>query len=558
MLLNIHVKNMALIEEADIDFTEGLNILTGETGAGKSILIGSINVALGSQGFKGFARDEAGSALVELVFSVENDQVREALKELDVPLESDEIIISRRLSHGRSISKINGETVPLTMVKKAAELLIDIHGQHEHQALLHQKNHLKILDEYAKETVEKEKDEVARLYSQYEECQRKLKETDLDGQSRAKEMDFLQFEINEIEEAALKTGEDGELEAEYRRLVNGQKITEALTEAYDQTGSQVDGASEKIGRALRGLISVSDFDETLKELTGQLGELDDLLNDFNREVKDYLESLSFDETNFSKVEERLNLINRLKGKYGKTIEEILEYRKEKEERLQRLCDYENYRSTLQRESQEIFRELTESCARVSRLRKEAAVHLKEEITAVLLDLNFLDVKFDIGFQEKQPSQDGFDEIGFLISMNPGQPLRPLQEVASGGELSRVMLAIKTVLADKDAVDAMIFDEIDVGISGRTAQKVSEKLAMISRSRQVLCITHLPQIASMADSHYVIEKKILDGTTKTSVRKLDEEESVRELARILGGAEITETVLKSAREMKELALSTKKY
>lgn len=558
MLLNIHVKNMALIEEADIDFTEGLNILTGETGAGKSILIGSINVALGSQGFKGFARDEAGSALVELVFSVENDQVREALKELDVPLESDEIIISRRLSHGRSISKINGETVPLTMVKKAAELLIDIHGQHEHQALLHQKNHLKILDEYAKETVEKEKDEVARLYSQYEECQRKLKETDLDGQGRAKEMDFLQFEINEIEEAALKTGEDGELEAEYRRLVNGQKITEALTEAYDQTGSQVDGASEKIGRALRGLISVSDFDETLKELTGQLGELDDLLNDFNREVKDYLESLSFDETNFSKVEERLNLINRLKGKYGKTIEEILEYRKEKEERLQRLCDYENYRSTLQRESQEIFRELTESCARVSRLRKEAAVHLKEEITAVLLDLNFLDVKFDIGFQEKQPSQDGFDEIGFLISMNPGQPLRPLQEVASGGELSRVMLAIKTVLADKDAVDAMIFDEIDVGISGRTAQKVSEKLAMISRSRQVLCITHLPQIASMADSHYVIEKKILDGTTKTSVRKLDEEESVRELARILGGAEITETVLKSAREMKELALSTKKY
>lgn len=558
MLLNIHVKNMALIEEADIDFTEGLNILTGETGAGKSILIGSINVALGSQGFKGFARDEAGSALVELVFSVENDQVREALKELDVPLESDEIIISRRLSHGRSISKINGETVPLTMVKKAAELLIDIHGQHEHQALLHQKNHLKILDEYAKETVEKEKDEVARLYSQYEECQRKLKETDLDSQSRAKEMDFLQFEINEIEEAALKTGEDGELEAEYRRLVNGQKITEALTEAYDQTGSQVDGASEKIGRALRGLISVSDFDETLKELTGQLGELDDLLNDFNREVKDYLESLSFDETNFSKVEERLNLINRLKGKYGKTIEEILEYRKEKEERLQRLCDYENYRSTLQRESQEIFRELTESCARVSRLRKEAAVHLKEEITAVLLDLNFLDVKFDIGFQEKQPSQDGFDEIGFLISMNPGQPLRPLQEVASGGELSRVMLAIKTVLADKGAVDAMIFDEIDVGISGRTAQKVSEKLAMISRSRQVLCITHLPQIASMADSHYVIEKKILDGTTKTSVRKLDEEESVRELARILGGAEITETVLKSAREMKELALSTKKY
>lgn len=558
MLLNIHVKNMALIEEADIDFTEGLNILTGETGAGKSILIGSINVALGSQGFKGFARDEAGSALVELVFSVENDQVREALKELDVPLESDEIIISRRLSHGRSISKINGETVPLTMVKKAAELLIDIHGQHEHQALLHQKNHLKILDEYAKETVEKEKDEVARLYSQYEECQRKLKEMDLDGQSRAKEMDFLQFEINEIEEAALKTGEDGDLEAEYRRLVNGQKITEALTEAYDQTGSQMDGASEKIGRALRGLISVSDFDETLKELTGQLGELDDLLNDFNREVKDYLDSLSFDETNFSKVEERLNLINRLKGKYGKTIEEILEYRKEKEERLQRLCDYENYRSTLQRESQEIFRELTESCARVSRLRKEAAVHLKEEITAVLLDLNFLDVKFDIGFQEKQPSQDGFDEIGFLISMNPGQPLRPLQEVASGGELSRVMLAIKTVLADKDAVDAMIFDEIDVGISGRTAQKVSEKLAMISRSRQVLCITHLPQIASMADSHYVIEKKILDGTTKTSVRKLDEEESVRELARILGGAEITETVLKSAREMKELALSTKKY
>ncbi|MCI5860563.1 MAG: DNA repair protein RecN [Blautia sp.] len=558
MLLNIHVKNMALIDEADIDLTEGLNILTGETGAGKSIIIGSVNVALGLAGFKGFAREDAAFALAELVFSVDNEKQRKALEKLDLSLEDDQIIISRRLVNGRSVSKVNGETVPVSLVRQVSEILIDIHGQHEHQALLHQKNHLAILDAFAGEVLSGPAGEVRTLYREYDALDKKLKETDLSETARAKEMDFLAFEVGEIEDAAMKPGEDEVLEQAYRRQVNSQRIMEGVTEAETLTGSDFGGAAELVSRAYRSLSTASAYDEKLESITAELADIDNLLNDFHRELKDYQESISFDAESFQQTEDRLNLLNHLKAKYGGSIEKVLSYKKEKEERLEELAHYEAYRQRLKKELEQKKTELLKACGKVSEIRKQAAELLAGKITAVLQDLNFLDVQFSIDFQETAPGPEGFDEICFLISMNPGQPLQPLQKVASGGELSRVMLAIKTVLADKDAVGTMIFDEIDVGISGRTAQKVSEKMAVIARSRQVICITHLAQIASMADTHFCIEKKLVGQEAKTFIRRLSDEESIEELARILGGAEITKTVRQSAREMKELAVCTKKY
>lgn len=558
MLLNIHVKNMALIDEADIDLTEGLNILTGETGAGKSIIIGSVNVALGLAGFKGFAREDAAFALAELVFSVDNEKQRKALEKLDLSLEDDQIIISRRLVNGRSVSKVNGETVPVSLVRQVSEILIDIHGQHEHQALLHQKNHLAILDAFAGEVLSGPAGEVRTLYREYDALDKKLKETDLSETARAKEMDFLAFEVGEIEDAAMKPGEDEALEQAYRRQVNSQRIMEGVTEAETLTGSDFGGAAELVSRAYRSLSTASAYDEKLESITAELADIDNLLNDFHRELKDYQESISFDAESFQQTEDRLNLLNHLKAKYGGSIEKVLSYKKEKEERLEELAHYEAYRQRLKKELEQKKTELLKACGKVSEIRKQAAELLAGKITAVLQDLNFLDVQFSIDFQETAPEPEGFDEICFLISMNPGQPLQPLQKVASGGELSRVMLAIKTVLADKDAVGTMIFDEIDVGISGRTAQKVSEKMAVIARSRQVICITHLAQIASMADTHFCIEKKLVGQEAKTFIRRLSDEESIEELARILGGAEITKTVRQSAREMKELAVCTKKY
>ena len=559
MLLNLHVKNMALIQELEIDFGKGLNILTGETGAGKSILIGSINVALGMQSFKGFAREDANAALVELVFSVDREELRQKIEAMDIPVEDGQLILSRRLMNGRSISKVNGETVPVSLIRELASLLIDIHGQHEHQSLLYKKNHLQILDEFAKKELEHLKESGILLYSTYASAKKKLEEASMDEAARKKELDFLQFEIEEIEGAALKVGEDEELETRYRKMANARKIVEQAGSAYEMISGRADGAADLISASLQKLMSVSTYDEELESISGQLGEIESLVADFSRELSSYIDRLSFDDYEFKQAEERLDTLNRLKDKYGHTIAEVLQYKKEKEIRVQELQDYDAYLAGLEKEYKRSEKELLENAEKMSEIRKRYAAQLSERIRDELRDLNFLDTHFEVFLEQSASlSANGFDEACFMMSMNPGAPLRPLGDVASGGELSRIMLAIKTVLADKDQTDTLIFDEIDVGISGRTAQKVSEKMAVIAGSRQILCITHLAQIASMADQHYLIEKSVQNQRTVTEIRELDREESVEELARILGGAQITETTLQSAREMKEMADTAKKY
>ena len=556
MLVNIQVKNMALIKEADIALGNGLNILSGETGAGKSILLGAIAVALGLQGFKGFAREGAEYALSELVFTVEKEEQRSALEAMEIPMEEDEVIISRRLSKGRATSKINGETVPVSLVKKVGALLIDIHGQHENQALLYIRKHLELLDDFAKENLGNIREEYQKSYHEYGELKKELEQAQLDNAARAKEMDFLSFEIGEIEEASLQKGEDESLEEDYKKLANGREILEAVTEAYQLCGT--DGASDSTGRALRSLASVAEYDSSLKALYGQLMDVDNLLNDFSREVSSYAQELDVDEETLHSTEERLDLINRLKTKYGNTIEAILEYKEEKKKRFQVLEHYEEYLAELESRFAACRKKLDEQAEALTRIRKEAAVQFSEQVCQALQELNFLDVRFELEFRRLEDyTASGLDEVCFMISTNPGQPLRPVQDTASGGELSRIMLAVKSIMADQEKVETLIFDEIDSGISGRTAQKVSEKLAVIAGTHQVICITHLAQIAAMADVHFMIEKNIVGKETQTSIRQLNEKESIEELARILGGAEITQTVLDGAKEMKELAKASKK-
>lgn len=558
MLHNLYVKNLALIDEIEVEFQKGLNILTGETGAGKSIILGSINLALGGRYSADMLRDGAEYGYVELTFLVENEAQAELLKEKDVFLDEGAVTLSRKLMEKRSVSKVNGETVSNAFLKEIAAILIDIHGQHEHQSLLYKKNHLMILDAFAKERIQDIKEKVADSYRIYKKYKEEFETANLDEKERNKEIGFLEYEIQEIQSANLSSGEDEILEEQYRRMVHGKKIAENLNEAYSYTsGMARESASESLSRAVRCLQEAAEYDAQAETLYCQLSEIDSLLNDFNRELSQYSDSFEFSEQDFYEVETRLNEINHLKSKYGNSVEEILAYCGIQEEKLRKLQDYDSYLAELQENLQTVEKQLDAYSRELSRLRREEASVLVSAIKDGLLDLNFLDVQFEMVFSELEYfTANGIDEPEFRISMNPGEPVRALGEVASGGELSRIMLAIKTVLAEKDQIETLIFDEIDVGISGRTAQKVSEKMAVIGKNHQVICITHLAQIAAMADSHYVIEKKVVDGKTRTNIALLDKGAEIGELARILGGAEITETVMQSAAEMKALAERTK--
>lgn len=560
MLQSLHVKNLALMEETEVEFGRGLNILTGETGAGKSLLIGSVNLALGAKFEKDMLRKGADSALVELVFYADDEKVRQKLEEMDI--EADEggcVIISRKMQVGKSICKINGETVTAKQVKELAETLIDIHGQHEHQSLLQKKKHMEILDAYCGEAYEIVAKEVAKEYRICKELEHRIEEESMDEAAKAKEQALAEFELQEIEEARLVIGEDEELEARYRLMINGKKIAENLAESYQYTGSDSpEGAGGSLSRALRALRSVSMYDERLAQLEEQLDQVDSLLADYNRDAAEYIRDSEFDEEDFRKVEERLNTLNHLKGKYGNTIEAVLSYGESRQRLLDKLADYDAYMKGLADELAAEKEKLEAVCAQLSELRRKNALLLETQLKDALVHLNFLTVLFEISVESgRQITAKGWDDVEFLISTNPGEAVRPLSQVASGGELSRIMLAIKTVLAGRDQIDTLIFDEIDTGISGKTAWRVSEQLDTAAHAHQVICITHLPQIAAMADHHFVIEKSSTEGNTITDIRSLNEQESLGELARLLGSDTLTAAALSNAGQMREQALEHKK-
>ena len=556
MLQNLHVKNLALINETEVEFKEGLNILSGETGAGKSIIIGSINLALGEKVQKEMLRDNADTALVELVFYVEDPATLEAIRALDIDVEDETVILSRKITSGRAIARINGEAVSASKMKEVAALLIDIHGQHEHQSLLSKRKHLEILDLFAKDQFKDRKEKLATCYHEYKKLLEELDRSDSDTEDRARELSFLEYEVKEIEDANLTIGEDEELEEQFRKYSNGKKILDAISAAHAATSEDDESASERISRALREIGSVSRYDKRVEELEEQLTEIDNLLSDFNHEISSYLSEEEFDDETYFDIEKRLDLINHLKSKYGNSVEDILKSYEEKCQRISVLKDYDEYLNQLLSKINKKKKELTELSDEVSSIRKAESTKLTESIRAALMDLNFLDVSFSMEFKKIDFTENGTDEVEFMISTNPGEPEKPLGKVASGGELSRIMLAIKTVLAENDHIETLIFDEIDSGISGRTAQMVSEKMNELGRSHQIICITHLPQIAAMADTHFLIEKSVENATTVSRIHELSDEESVQELARMLGGVEITDTVIENAREMKKMAYMKK--
>lgn len=545
MLLELHVKDIALIREATVEFKNGLNIMTGETGAGKSVIIGSCMLALGGKARPDIVRDGAESAYVELVFSVEKES-ESYFRDLGIDPEDGIIVMSRKIAAGRSVSRINGETVSLKTLRDAAARLIDIYGQNEYHTLMDTENHLTILDAFLGSTVAAEKADVKAAYDRYCNAEKVLASFDLDEEKKAREIELAEYEIAEIEEAGLVPGEEEELAAEYKKLNNSRNIIEYMDRAYGAL------TADAAGEALSMLESAMRYDPELSGIRDELYDAQTILSDALREISSYVSSCDLSEEKLRETEKRLDLIRTLETKYGKTVDDVIGYGKKKEERLGLLRDYDENRKTAEAELAKAREELCGACGRLSEKRKEGALILCAKIRSELLELGFDSVTMELSFTEKEPQENGADRVCFLTALNPGEKAKPLSEVASGGELSRVMLSIKTVLAKTDQIPTLIFDEIDAGISGRTAQKVAEKLAIISTDHQVICITHLPQIAAMADTHYLISKEELDGRNVTGIRELSGEEPVKELSRLLGGAEITESVMENAAEMKALA------
>ncbi len=562
MLLNMHIKNLALINEIDINFNEGLNILTGETGAGKSIIIGSLGICLGGKFSKELLRDESKDGLVELMFSVDNEDVKAELNSLEVyPDEEDIILVSRRInSAGKTINRINDNTVTIGKLKEVAAVLIDLHAQHEQQTLLKVSKHLEILDRFGGQEIDTIKGEVSKLYSEYVDIKTKLEADSIDEASKAKQLDYLNYQIDEIERAALKPGEDEELETLYKKIVNSKEIVTTAGEVYRLTGYGNHGsAAESIGHALTQMKRMAELDGDLNSHYDALLDIDSMLSDFNRELSQYMKDMEFDDEEFVSVESRLDLINSLKAKYGRTIEDINDSLKNYNEELDKLSGYEEYIKELSDKLMAVEKSLKEKSDLLSVKRKEAAVSMCKQIKDALFELNFMSVEFEMRFEDLDRfTAYGTDFAQFYISTNVGENMKPLSQVASGGELSRVMLALKSCIANLDATPTLVFDEIDVGISGRTAQAVAEKMSVIGRNHQVICITHLPQIAAQADYHYLIEKKVENNKTITNIKRLSKTDEISELARLLGGVKITEATLASAKEMKDLADRTKLY
>ncbi len=547
MLLELHIRNMALIEKADIDFAKGFTVLSGETGAGKSILIDSINFALGAKTSKDMIREGEEYAYVELVFRLEQEEKIRQIRDLDFPVADDGIlVISRKLSANRSSLKVNDESVSAARLRILSSMLIDIHGQHEHHSLLSTAKHLEIVDSLLPKGALHIKQEFARIYARHQELEQKLQAAE-DAYIREREIDILKYEIREIESAKLKPDEEEKLHLAYKRLKSLSELCAALESSLSLL--QV----RHLDEAAAELSAAGAIDRKVAQWAEKLLDMDAALSELDREMLNYLEELDYKEENLDKLQKRLDFVHKFTHKYGSDADKLAEILHRKKLRLRELLHFDTDRQRFMEEAEALEKQMHQQSLILREARKQAALHLQEDIIRNLRDLHFLDVQFAVHFEEKDSFlATGADALSFMLSTNPGQPLKPLQDIASGGELSRIMLAFKSVLAQMDEIDTLIFDEIDSGISGRTAQKVAQKLALLGKKHQVLCITHLPQIAAMADENYLIEKSS-DGTdTRTDVIKITGEDLVEELARLLGGSEITKAVKDTAREMKELA------
>lgn len=547
MLESIHIKNFALISDEEIFFDKGLNILTGETGAGKSIIFGALGLALGDKFNKDSAKDENAETFIEAVFSVQDLKLKEKLEDLSVDMEDDQVILTRKISNQRSRSLINGENVPLKKLSKVGELLIDIYGQHEYQSLMKAQNHLSIIDDFGKSEIEPVKEKVKNIFDEWKKLQEELNKSYSDEKEREKELLYLDHEIEEIESANLKIGEDTELEDKFKKMNNFKRIMSSVNEAYEKTGDN--GISSLISDAISDMKNAVNYDEALNDDFNILSDVESLINDFNHNIKDYIMDSSFDEEEFEFIEKRLDIINDLKSKYGFTIENILSSLSHKKKKKEEIENYDTYLENLKQNIKLVEKEYFKEAKKLSDFRKKYIDILLKDVKKSMEELNFSNTAISLPLEESEtPLRNGIDSGEFLVSLNKGEPIRPLREVASGGELSRISLSIKTSVSNYSDIKTLIFDEIDAGISGRTAQRVAQKLAILGKKAQIICITHLPQIAVMADKHYVVEKIENNNSTVSFIKQLFNNDRVIEIGRLLSGDDITEITRDNAKEM----------
>ena len=546
MLTSLKIENVAIIESAAIEFGCGLNVLTGETGAGKSIVIDSINAILGERTSRDIIRTGAQSAKVYAVFEDVNERVRNFLDENGIDCEDGVLIINRTLSReGKNVCRINGAPVTVSMLREIGGELIDIHGQHDNQSLLSPEKHCGFVDSFAgnADLIADYREKYGRLC----EIRSKLKKLTTDESSKSQRIDFLTYQIDELEKAEITIGERDELKARKSLINNSQKVIESLNIAYEAL--KADGAGiDMITDAESEIANASAYMETLGEASEKITDIRYELEDIAETLRDAMTEVDFDPSELEDIDERLDLLYRLSKKYGDTEEEMLEYLEKARAELYNIAFSEERVKELQKQEKEALAETETAACKLTESRKTAGEKLSNAICSELEFLDMPNVRFVVKCSDIGLTENGKDEIEFLISANAGEEPKPLAKIASGGELSRIMLAIKNVLAETDGVDTMIFDEIDTGVSGRAAQKIAMKLRSASKGRQVICVTHLAQIAAQGDVHLYISKSVSDGKTYTNIKSLIEEERVAEIARIMGGMEITKLQLESAREM----------
>ncbi|QTL98507.1 DNA repair protein RecN [Iocasia frigidifontis] len=557
MLVDFRVKNYALIDELEIQFRDGLNVLTGETGAGKSIIIGALEILLGARASSDLIRTGQETAYIEAVFEPRKlKEINSYLMEVGIEPEEKMILLSREIrENGRNRNRINGQLATAGMIKEISRYLVDIHGQHEHQLILDSTSQLDLLDEFIVDKESKLKDMVAEKFARIKELRNKLLEIEIDETEKARQIDLLEFQISEIENAGLQEDEMEGLEKEYKILTNMEDIYTSVGSIYNAINGEdynKHSTLEEIGFFMKEMENIKDYDSNLEEFYDIIKDIYYQLEELGFQLHNYYDSLEYDDHRLKIVESRISQITALQRKYGKTVSEILTYKDEIKQSLSDLKSQDLLIKKLRKELHEIEENYYETARKLSKIRQAKAVKLEEMISQELIDLAMKDTILKIKFKEKKLADNGIDRVEFMISTNRGEELKPLAKIASGGELSRIMLALKTIIAHIDQVDTLIFDEVDSGVGGKTAQMMAEKLALISQKRQVICITHLPQIASMADNHFFISKKTDVNHTYTDIYSLDQMGQKEELARMLGGVTLTDTTMKHAEEMLTLA------
>ncbi len=572
MLAELSIKNFAIIESLSLSFEKGLTVLTGETGAGKSIIIDAIHLLIGGRGSAEFVRYGEAKAEIEGLFLLEQDDhpCYSKCAELGIDISDGMIVLRRELTiNGKSVCRVNGKLVTIAALREIGATLVDIHGQHEHQELLDESKHLHLLDEYGGEHIRGALEEYGVLYATYERVKRQLQKLNENEQQMAHRLDLLTFQLDEIQKADLQIDEDERLMEERRKIVNFQKVYEALQSSYEALYGEQRGL-DWIGLAMNHLDHVSEIDSSVKQAQEVVSNCYYLLEEVAHQLREQLDQLEYDPLRLDEIESRLNEINHLKRKYGQTVRDILEYAAKVEEEIETIQHCDDHIHKLQTELQSITADLLVEAKHISELRMKYAKQLIDDIHQELKDLYMEKTTFDVVFRKRQGTYndplldgapvklqpDGMDEIEFFISTNPGEPLKPLAKVASGGELSRMMLALKSIFSKHQGVTSIIFDEVDTGVSGRVAQAIAEKIYRVARHSQVLCISHLPQVAAMADTHLFIAKETKDGRTKTTVEALNEQEKINEIGRMISGVEITDLTKQHARELLQLAKKIK--